>query len=315
MGPCRHGLAARDAAQKATPILDTLAHELSHLAQTRASHDAAPLWLQEGVARIEESRWRPPRPFDDLPSADDLSAFGFAKHVGPDIDRIGPSIAMLSSAMEAQVTYAKVMSFMRFWSREVGEGAFSKLLAKMAEAESGDDVERSIEAVSGTSFAEWQARWQKDVALHAKELPDELRPDAPPDKNLAETRKRMRLGELFAKRDHADASKKELARAFELEPHEAVVRSSLATFLHDRGEDDDEKKLVVKVEDLHANDARWWVMRALLLPDETANAFEVALGLDPLDPAVACESAHGKETPNDPPRKALCEAARARPRE
>ena len=34
------------AAPKGYGFLDTLAHELSHLAQTRASKDLAPLWLQ-----------------------------------------------------------------------------------------------------------------------------------------------------------------------------------------------------------------------------------------------------------------------------
>ena len=37
---------------------DTIAHELTHLAVTRASRDEAPLWLQEGVAKREEIRWR-----------------------------------------------------------------------------------------------------------------------------------------------------------------------------------------------------------------------------------------------------------------
>ncbi len=39
---------------------DTVTHELTHLAVTRASGDRAPLWLQEGVAKREEIRWRDP---------------------------------------------------------------------------------------------------------------------------------------------------------------------------------------------------------------------------------------------------------------
>ena len=47
------------------PWQDTLAHELVHLALSRATRDFAPLWLQEGVAKRQEQRWRDPRPFDD----------------------------------------------------------------------------------------------------------------------------------------------------------------------------------------------------------------------------------------------------------
>ncbi|HEV8245595.1 MAG TPA: hypothetical protein VGP93_07495, partial [Polyangiaceae bacterium] len=47
---------------RATPLgypwQDTLAHEITHLMLTRASRDQAPLWLQEGIAKREETRWR-----------------------------------------------------------------------------------------------------------------------------------------------------------------------------------------------------------------------------------------------------------------
>ena len=58
------------ASQHGYPWRDTIAHELTHLAVTRATIDRAPFWLQEGVAKREEMRWREPGPFDDRPSPD-----------------------------------------------------------------------------------------------------------------------------------------------------------------------------------------------------------------------------------------------------
>jgi hypothetical protein len=56
---------------RATPSgygwIDTLAHELTHMVITQATLDQAPLWLQEGLARTEEVRWRAPSPYDDHP--------------------------------------------------------------------------------------------------------------------------------------------------------------------------------------------------------------------------------------------------------
>ena len=46
------------------PWQDTLAHEITHLLVTRATRDFAPLWMQEGLAKRFEVRWRPARPFD-----------------------------------------------------------------------------------------------------------------------------------------------------------------------------------------------------------------------------------------------------------
>src|SRR6185436_16882262 len=50
------------------PWEDTLAHEITHLALSRGTRDMAPLWLQEGLAKRQEARWRPARPFDGEPS-------------------------------------------------------------------------------------------------------------------------------------------------------------------------------------------------------------------------------------------------------
>lgn len=46
------------ASEHGFPWRDTLAHELTHLAVTRASAEHARLWLQEGMAKREEVRWR-----------------------------------------------------------------------------------------------------------------------------------------------------------------------------------------------------------------------------------------------------------------
>src|SRR5262249_48102487 len=81
----RHGYAWRD----------TIAHELTHLAVTRATVDRAPLWLQEGVAKREETRWREAGPFDDRPSADAIVDKGIEMKLDLALDQLGPSIAML----------------------------------------------------------------------------------------------------------------------------------------------------------------------------------------------------------------------------
>ena len=77
------------------PWRDTVAHELTHLAVTRASRDRAPLWLQEGVAKREEIRWRDPGPFDDRPPPEAVVQRGLELGLGVPLDKLGPSIAML----------------------------------------------------------------------------------------------------------------------------------------------------------------------------------------------------------------------------
>jgi hypothetical protein len=151
--------------------LDTLVHELTHLALTQATRDKAPLWLQEGVAKREETRWRKPEPSDDEPSADSVAAAGLQKGLGLPIDKLGPSIAMLPTPEHARVAFAEVESFVRYWLRESGDEALPQLLLRIkASSGSAADVARAIEEVSGADFATWDQRWRGhlNTAEHAR---------------------------------------------------------------------------------------------------------------------------------------------------
>jgi hypothetical protein len=299
------------ATPKGYPYLDTLAHELTHLALTRGSKDRAPLWLQEGVARIEETKWREALPHDDLPSADDLAALGVEKKIGPEIDRIGPSIALLPSAVEAQITYAKVMSFMRFYVREAGPEAMPKLLVALRDVSDPEDVPGVVEKLSGTPFASWQDRWKSYVLASKRPIPDDLRPDAPANPQLREVRKRVRLGELMLGRAHADAATEELGRAAALAPREPVVRALLAR-AHLEGKRNEQAR--AEVDDptkVSTSDARWWAMRARLVEADAERSRRAALASAPYAPLAACAEAPGlaRSTVLD----ALCDAAKRKP--
>jgi len=213
------------------PWLDTLSHELVHLALTRGSRDKAPLWLQEGVAKREEARWRPIEPFDDRPPAHDLAAWGIAAGMGPPIDAIGPSIAMLPSAEESMVTYAKVQSFIDFFAEQAGDQALPKLVVAMGDATRPDDLGAAVEAASGASFGSWKERWETWVKEHATDLPPEQRPGAPPAPGFVEVRRRVRLGELLANRGHHEAARRQRSAALALAPADGRVRAELAASL------------------------------------------------------------------------------------
>ena len=140
---------------------DTIAHELTHLAVTRASGDRAPLWLQEGVAKYEELRWRPPKPFDDWPPADAVAKRGIESGHGYALDKLGPSIAMLPSAEAATVAFAEVTSFVRFYLMHEGDGALPKLLHAIKDAR---NVDAALLSASGADIKAWDARWRAYLA-------------------------------------------------------------------------------------------------------------------------------------------------------
>jgi hypothetical protein len=295
--------------------LDTLAHELTHLALSRGTRDKAPLWLQEGVAKRQEQRWRDKEPLDDVPSVDAVAAIGIDKGLGVELDKIGPSIAMLPSADQAQVAFAEVSSFVRFWAREAGDEALPQLVVRLKAAESGAEFERAIGDVSAADFPTWIKRWKAHLATVPRDLPEDLEPGAVP-KNVKEISRRLRLGELLQGRGHARAASIERARAHALVPFEPTVRCHLAESLLAMSDPQNAAQLVERIEDVHGRFGRWHSLNGLLHPDpiDPDKPFRFGLALDPLEPAVACEEKAAPELPKDAIRAAICEAARRVPR-
>lgn len=297
------------------PWLDTLSHELVHLALTRGSRDKAPLWLQEGVAKHEEARWRPEEPFDDQPPADDLAAFGLAANLGPPIDAIGPSIAMLPSAEESMVTYAKVQSFIGFFAREAGPQALPKLTLAMRDAPRPEDLGAAVEAASGASFGSWKERWEAWLKENAHELPPDRRPGAAPPPGWHDVRRRARLGDLLEARDHHDAARRQRVTALAIAPEDARVRAGLAASYLALDDRDAAREVVADPGAVRNGTGRWWSLRSVLIEEDSSRSADAAVARDPLDPAVACVEMAPPDRPADPIRAAICDMARRAPRE
>jgi glutaredoxin len=295
------------------PWLDTLAHEMTHLALSQGTRDLAPLWLQEGVAKRQETRWRESEPLDDVPSPDAVALLGMERGLGRSLDRLGPSIALLPTAEEAAVAYAEVTSFIRYWAKEVGDEGLPKLVVHLKTAARPEDVDHAIQEVSGTDLAGWDKRWRAHLAGVPHDLPPDIAPGAALP-HAAEVGKRAHLGELFEARGHHQAAAMELSRAQAFVPADATLRAWLAVALLGTGDKANASMLVDKVEDLHSRYGRWWSLHGLLHPEKATFAFALGLAQDPLDPWVSCEEKAPPELPGDPIRRAICEAARQVPR-
>lgn len=293
---------------------DTLMHELTHLAVTRASADEAPLWLQEGVAKRQEPRWRAPFLYDGQPSPDAIAVAGFKRNLGLGLDQLGPSIAMLPSAEQAGVAFAEVTSFVHFWTKEAGDGALPKLLVALDTPGRDVPIDETLKTVSGADLKGWDARWRAHLAEAAPPLPPDtfLSPPSPKRKELA---RRSRLGDLLAARDHHAAAVKELERAVSAAPTDPSGHARLAASLAALGQKDRADKEIATLESVNGAHAGYLALHAAMrraAGDEAgaAIAADHALWNGAYDPAVACAGAAPGELPAEPKRRALCEAAR-----
>ena len=300
---------------------DTVAHELTHLAVTRASRDRAPLWLQEGVAKREEVRWRDPGPFDDRPPVDAIVQRGRERGVVFPIDNLGPSIAMLPSADAATVAFAEVTSFVRFYVQTEGDGALSKLLAGL---KGGEDPNEALVAASGLDLKGWDERWRAHVAAQPREPlltalgPGKERREI--EEKWKDLRDRSRLAELLLARGHAAEALNELDRVAHAgrDPASAdpSVRWLRARALEAAGRRDEGEKLVADPLEMASSFGPWWAVRgrwARMRGDEAVAtpSFTEAVAADPLNPEAACETIYPNAVPDIPEKARLCDAARA----
>ncbi len=289
---------------------DTVAHELTHLAVTRATVDRAPLWLQEGLAKREEVRWRDPGPFDDRPPPDSIVLWGIGKKLDLRLDQLGPSIAMLPSADAAMVAFAEVTSFVRYYAQTAGDEAVRKLLASLRE---GKKPDAAMLAASGLDLAAWDTRWRAELTSRPP-APTPAMLDLAEQPDARASREKVRLGELLFGRDHPAEALEEVAGLKGAFAEDPSVHYLQARALEKEGQAGDAWPLLADPKEVAAAYGPWWAIRGRLARGSHDNladpSFEEAVAQDPLDAEAACQTLDASSRPPGP-LGPLCDAARA----
>lgn len=305
------------------PWQDTLAHEITHLIVTRASRDRAPLWLQEGVAKREETRWRPARPFDEPRWADETARAALLSGRGIGLDQLGPSIAMLPTPEAATNAFAEVASFVKYWLGEAGPSALELLLLDLRQTGS-ENVDPALRSVSGYTLAEWSRLWEAQLREAPAPDPREAVERPAPVTEPMRLARATRLGDLLVERGHSEAARREYRAALEIAPAEPALRWRAARANLLVGDEPGFRDALGQRDKLRAAHGGWLALSSRLLRQqghaaEAELASEHALAVDPLSEDVACEGAvrapgGTAPAPTDPARRALCESARTPPR-
>lgn len=315
---------------------DTLAHEITHLVLSRGSLDRAPLWLQEGVAKREETRYRALHPWEKSPnpSQEAYQAARSGRSVG--VDRLGPSIAMLPSADAASVAFAEVTSFVEFLLAECGSDALKALIRDVAIL---PDVESALRSSTGLGLVEWQWLWRQDLdrRFEAREsTADE--PASPPGLHAFQRSRTERLVELLFHGGHFAEARELGFPPIAEAPHAASLRFLVARAAQLSGHDDVEL-ILGEPKEMGASHGGYLALVGRAIgarqPGEPLPALEEgpasvsrraegydaaelqhhALGLDPLLPEVACrgEVAATQGTPQPKQADPLCAHTRSLP--
>lgn len=203
---------------------DTISHEYVHLVIQRLTGTRVPIWLHEGLAKYEESRWRGERR-DLPPSNQDLLARRLEEDNLITFEQMHPSMALLPSQEDTGTAFAEVYTVIEFLVQEHGVEGLRALVWAIRD---GQEVEEAVQTVTGTRFSVFEEAWEghlrsreyqrlpSDFVDDMQFMPDEAS-DAAPDElaGIAEEEARdfMHLGQLLRARDRVAASIVEYRKA------------------------------------------------------------------------------------------------------
>jgi hypothetical protein len=218
------------------PWLDTIAHEYVHLLLTKVTLDRAPVWLQEGVAKFLESRWR-----EDEATLPNEPASRRILHEAAmtdellDFDQLHPSIALLPTQKAASLAFAQVSSFVASFYAQYGAEGLQKALKLVSD---GEDAKKALARVAGVPWKTLEGRWKDGLAKTpqapaARLLPRYLSDEASEQDEVASVeleraRKFLRLGDLLWARKRPGAASVEYGKAHQAAPGDPVVASRYA---------------------------------------------------------------------------------------
>jgi tetratricopeptide (TPR) repeat protein len=293
------------------PWADTICHELVHLVLTRLTSERAPVWLQEGTAKLYERAWRTDRSGLLLdPSSLELLRDAHQKGKLLTFQQMHPSIAMLPSEDDAVLAFAQVATFMDSFVSRFGEATLRKALAEVAE---GEDAREALGYAAGESFAKLEAGWRQTLQAEAAAAPVRalrLRfrvGDGPTDESRevteSDARRFMRIGDLLWDRGRSAAAAREYEKAHRVDPADPIVTSRWARAALQSG---NPQAVIEALEPMIGNypghapaHALLGAARAQLGERQKAVApLRDAIWINPFDPAPHCDLARVSEDPD-----------------
>jgi len=282
------------------PWMDTLAHEYTHLVVSRIANDAVPVWLQEGVARFEQTRWRKAPEVQLTATEQALLTTGLKKGRLITFDEMHPSMAKLPSQDAAALAYAEVYTLVGWVHSKIGFEGIRELLVAQKD---GKSARRAVAEAMGQTWTKLEADWRAHlkVSTDAKAKagkPIKFKAGGQDSENVgldgvnARARKFARLGGMLRARNMLEAAATEYEKALAT-GNDAFVAGKLARTLVELGKNDRAIELATPLAAADEHDAVAAVTLGIARAarhewKEAITAYEQALRVSPFDPQTRC---------------------------
>ncbi|MBU0550248.1 tetratricopeptide repeat protein [Myxococcota bacterium] len=140
---------------------DTVAHEFAHYyINKHAGNTNIPIWLHEGLAKLQETRWRAAPGFYIEPPQEDLLARSLEIDKLITFEQMHPSLAKLPSQEAASLAYAQVHTVL-FMLYE--RGGYPKLMALLKALSGGASMDKALLKAYGVNLDGLWRLWRGEI--------------------------------------------------------------------------------------------------------------------------------------------------------
>ncbi len=138
--------------------LDTISHEFVHLIISKKTNNNTPIWIHEGIAKFQETRWRL-KPGLVMPKySESILATAHKLHHYISFQAMSPSLAKLPSQHDAALAYAQVSTLIDWTYHNWGYKRINKLLIGLKKFHSD---KRAVRYAYGLSLNQLLNKWKK----------------------------------------------------------------------------------------------------------------------------------------------------------
>jgi tetratricopeptide (TPR) repeat protein len=283
---------------------DALSHEYIHYIVVQLSHNRAPIWLHEGIAKYFESAWRLPQGAWLDRRSESLLAHALRHNSFVGFKNMDPSLVKLDTTYQVQLAYAEASSAIDFIVKQRGAEGLLEVLQALRQTQEGGAAE-AVARVMGMAFDTFQEQWQQ--FLVAKQLQEhqgvhlprfELKQEGkmPTDELQQElqsntVRLHARLGDRLRQNGRAPAAAAEYRRALTQDPYSPYLLNKLASVLMAQGEWQQALPHLQRAQQLSSDDVATYTNLGRLyvaLQDyaQARAALLEAVQINPFDPTI-----------------------------
>ncbi len=293
------------------PWADTITHELVHLVLSRVTGDRAPVWLQEGTAKLFERSWRGPDAGLQLdPGGRVLLQQAAAKGKLLTFEQMHPSIAMLPSEDDAALAFAQVATFMQLYVQRYG---IPTLRAALAQIKDGADARDALSKAAGVPFTRLESDWKASLPTEtegpapAHRLKRRFKVgNGPTDESAdvveSDARRFLRIGDMLWDRGRTAAAAREYEKAHHADEQDPIVAARYGRAALQAG---DARAVIAALQPQVARYPSHAPTHALLgaahlrLGEMAAarEALREAIWINPFDPQPHCDLARATDDP------------------